>query len=83
MTENKMQNWRAVGITKDNTQHLLFVAPSYELIKKQYETAFYEILTDDEQIAIKDIQLERWQGLADKGKWMKQGSLHLPELIQK
>lgn len=83
MNEQKIQNWRAIAVSNDNMQHLIYVAYSYEQLKKQYTAAFYDVLTDDEQISIKDIKLERWQGLPDKGRWVVQDLLKIPEMYKK
>lgn len=79
----RIQNWRAIAVANNNIQHLIYIAGSYEQIKKQYANAFYEILTNEEQLSINNIKLERWQGLPDKGRWVQQDSLIVPESSRK
>lgn len=78
MTESRMQGWRALAIGKDGSEHLIFVGMSYEQVKKNYQAAFLNVLTDDEQDNIDRIQMQRWSGVPDSGKWISQDTARLP-----
>jgi hypothetical protein len=78
LTESKMQGWRAVAVAKDGSEHLIFVGMSFEQVKKNYSTAFFALLTEEEQNNIKLIQMQRWNGVPDSGKWVAQDALRMP-----
>lgn len=78
MTESRMQGWRALAIGKDGSEHLVFVGMSYEQVKKNYSESFLDILTDEEQDNISIIQIQRWNGVPDNGKWVSQDTARIP-----
>lgn len=78
LLEAKVQGWRALAINRNGGEHLLYVSSSADQVKKNYVATFYELLTQDEQNDIRRIVLERWYGVADSGKWLKQDFLKLP-----
>lgn len=78
MTESRMQGWRAVAVGNDGVEHLVFVGMSYEQVKKNYASAFLAILTPEEQSNIKHIQMQRWIGVADSGRWTSQEISRIP-----
>lgn len=60
-------------------EHLIFVGLSYEQVKRNYADAFFTILTDDEQADIRNLQMQRWIGVADSGKWVLQDEIRVPK----
>jgi hypothetical protein len=78
MTEERMQNWRAIGVSATGGEHLLYVGNSYEQVKRHYPSPYFSHLTEDERVSIKKIHLQKWSGIADSGKWVSQESLRLP-----
>lgn len=78
LTETRVQNWRALGINNEGGEHLIYLGTSSEQVKKGYVTAFYELLTSDEQANMRRLVLERWHGVADSGRWVKQDFLKMP-----
>ena len=81
MTESRLQGWRALAIGKDNKEHLIFVGMSYEQVKRNYSVSFAELLTEEEQMNIQTIQMQRWSGTADRGKWVSQDVIKIPEIL--
>jgi DNA polymerase/3'-5' exonuclease PolX len=77
-----MQGWRALAIGKDGKEHLLFVGMSYEQVKKNYALAFSDFLTEEEQSNIQTIQMQRWAGIPDRGKWVSQDIARIPEITK-
>lgn len=75
-----MNNWRAVGHTARGEQHLLYIGISAEQVKKNYSGPFYEVLTVEEQSAIRRVTLEKWNGKPDSGKWTINDNLRVPRV---
>jgi hypothetical protein len=73
-----MQGWRALGYGKSGAEYVLFVGMSYEKIRVNYTNSFTELLTMDEKYDIYNIDIQRWSGAADQGKWVTQGKLKIP-----
>jgi hypothetical protein len=77
-TESKLQGWRAVAVTDDGTEHLIFVGRSASHVRTSYVSAYFDVLDQQERSAIHEISLERWNGAADEGRWQKQTTLTVP-----
>lgn len=78
MTESRMQGWRALAIGKDGAEHLILLGMSYEQVKKGYSVAYFEVLTPEEQLNIARIEIQRWNGVPDSGKWASQDTARMP-----
>ena len=78
LTEAKPQGWRALAISDDRTERLLFVGRSSTQVRAGYVTAFLEVLDDEEREQTTSIQLQRWAGAPDAGKWLPQTTLAIP-----
>jgi hypothetical protein len=72
LVESRMQGWRALAVAHNGAQHLLYVGMSFEQVKKNYQNSFSNLLTDEEQLTIFQIQIQRWSGVPDSGKWVTQ-----------
>ena len=72
LSESRMQGWRALAVAHNGDQHLLYVGMSFEQVKKNYQNSFSNHLTDEEQLTIFQIQIQRWSGVPDSGKWITQ-----------
>jgi len=81
LQETKFQTWRAVAVAEGGVEHLLTLGTSSDQVKKNYSVPFFDLLTRDEQASIKRILLEKWYGVADCGKWVKQDFLSLPKFF--
>jgi hypothetical protein len=77
-TEAKLQCWRALAITGDGTEHLLYLGRSAGQVRAGYATAFVEMLDGSERRRIRHIALQRWNGAADEGQWAEQATLAIP-----
>lgn len=80
LTESKLQGWRALAVAEDRTEHLIYLGRSSQQVRNGYAVAYWEILDDEERSQIKHIALQRWEGAADEGRWLQQGTLALPAL---
>lgn len=75
-----MNNWRAVGHTGKNTEILLYFGISAEQVKKNYSGPFYDNLTVEEQMSIRRVTLEKWNGKPNSGKWVINDTLKVPRV---
>jgi hypothetical protein len=78
LTEAKPQGWRALAISEDRTERLLYLGRSSTQVRAGYVTAFYEVLDDEERESVINISLQRWTGAPDAGKWVQQTTLSIP-----
>jgi hypothetical protein len=78
LTEAKPQGWRALAVSEDRTERLLFLGRSSTQVRAGYVSAFFEVLDDEEREQTTSIQLQRWTGAPDAGKWVQQTTLALP-----
>ena len=78
LTESKLQGWRALAVTEDRTEHLIFLGRSSQQVRNGYAAAFLDLLDDEERAQIKHIALQRWEGAADEGRWLQQSTLPIP-----
>jgi hypothetical protein len=78
LNESKFQGWRALAITEDRTEHLIYLGRSSTQVRAGYAAAFWELLDEDERAQVKQIALQRWQGAPDEGKWLLQTTLAVP-----
>lgn len=77
---DNFQKWRAVAFTAQGVQHLLCLGSDTDEVKKLYKVSFFEYLLDEEQAAIKRIELQRWKGTTGKyGKWESKGHIPVPK----
>jgi hypothetical protein len=82
-TEAKPQGWRAVAVFDDGRgECLLYLGRSSTQVRAGYVEAFLELLDDEEREHITSIDLQRWHGAADAGRWMHQTSLKVPEPVR-
>ncbi len=78
LTEAKPQCWRAVAIFADEREALLYLGSSSPQIRSGYLRAFNEVLDEEEREQIVSIQLQRWHGAPDAGRWHEQCELVIP-----
>lgn len=77
--ESKPQGWRAVAVFKDERPNcLLFLGRSSTQVRAGYAEAYLEVLDEDERDAVEEVELQRWHGAADAGRWMLQTTLKVP-----
>ena len=76
LTEDCFQNWRAIAI--GNKEHLLCLGTCHSKVRTSYAESFIELLTQDEQQSIRKIVIQRWDGVADCGRWVHKGELPIP-----
>lgn len=81
LRETKFQTWRALALSEAGKEHLIVLGNSSEQVKRNYAQAFSEVLTVDEQSVICKISLEKWNGVADCGKWANQDFLKVPQPV--
>lgn len=77
-TEAKPQGWRAVAVFDDRPDQLLFLHRSSGQVRTGVQTAFFEVLDEEEREHVRTIALQRWHGAADAGRWMHQSYLPIP-----
>jgi hypothetical protein len=78
LTEAKPQCWRALAIFTDRSERLLYLGRSSEKVRAGYATAFFEVLDEEEREQVESIQLQRWNGAPDAGRWQVQADLARP-----
>jgi hypothetical protein len=83
LSEEKFQGWRALAIRSDGTEHLLHLGHSYDQVKSGYQESFLELLTEEEQSAVVKISIDRWNGIADIGTWVRQEAIGVPSILRK
>ena len=81
-TESKPQVWRAVVTYENRSEMLLFVGRSSEQVRANIESAFNDLLDDEEKEKAQSISLQRWHGAPDAGRWMHQTNLALPNKLK-
>jgi hypothetical protein len=77
-TEAKPQGWRAIAVSDDRGERLLFVGRSSTTVRNGFATAFSELLDEEERDHVRSISLQRWHGAPDAGHWVHQANLPLP-----
>lgn len=77
-----MNNWRAIGHSVKGEQHLIYIGASAEQVKKNFTGTFYDILTQEEQLLINKVTLEKWMGKANSGNWCLAESLRVPKVYK-
>jgi hypothetical protein len=77
-TESKPQGWRALAVTEDGTEHLIYLGRSSYQVRSGYTSAYMELLSDEERERVKSIALQRWNGAPDAGRWVQQTTLTIP-----
>lgn len=78
-TEAKPQGWRAVASFNDERPAaLLYLGRSSTQVRAGYVEAYLELLDDEERAQVASIELQRWHGAPDDGRWVLQTSLRIP-----
>src|SRR5947208_17024844 len=78
-TESKPQGWRAVAMFDDErAEALLYLGRSSTQVRAGYVEAFTEVLDEEEREHVTAIELQRWHGAPDDGRWVLQTQLKLP-----
>jgi hypothetical protein len=78
-TEAKPQGWRAVAVFDDErAECLLYLGRSSTQVRAGYAEAFVEVLDDEEREHVQSIDLQRWHGAPDAGRWLHQTNLKVP-----
>jgi hypothetical protein len=78
LTEAKPQCYRALAIFEDRSERLIYLGRSSSQVRQGYASAFVEVLDEEEQAQVQTIQLQRWNGAPDAGRWVQQSVLTLP-----
>ena len=78
-TESKPQGWRAVAVFEDDrADALLYLGRSSTQVRAGYVEAFLEVLDEDERESVKAVEMQKWQGAPDAGRWILQTALKVP-----
>jgi hypothetical protein len=78
-TESKPQGWRAVAFFDDErAEALLYLGRSSTQVRAGYVEAFLDVLDDEERAHVTSVELQRWHGAPDDGRWVLQSELKLP-----
>lgn len=77
-TEAKPQCWRAVVIFDDRPEMLLYLNRSSPQVRAGYRAAYLDLLDEEERAHVASIQMQRWQGAPDSGRWVQQSDLPVP-----
>ncbi len=79
-TEAKAQAWRALAVFEDGSECLLYVGRSTTQVRGGYGPAYSELLDPDEQVRVRHIALECWNGAPDRGRWVSKTNLTIPSV---
>lgn len=78
LKEPRAQRWRALYIAKNTQSGLLYLGMSFTQVMENYEDTFFSYLTEEEQNSVQRILLQKFIGLADKGRWETQKAISIP-----
>jgi hypothetical protein len=81
-TEAKAQCWRAVAIFQDGLEALILVGRSSTQVRSNYIESFMELFDEEEREQVQSIEMQRWHGAPDAGRWMQQSELKIPTPIK-
>ncbi|MCS7167240.1 MAG: hypothetical protein RMI91_09685 [Gemmatales bacterium] len=76
--ETKPQLWRALVVFNNGSEMLLYLGRSSAQVRAGYQSAFLELLDEEERARVQTIQMQRWHGTPDAGRWMTQSTLSIP-----
>lgn len=79
-TEAKPQCWRAVAVFDDRHDALIYLHRSSTQVRAGYRAAFFDVLDEEERSHVTAVNLQRWNGAPDAGRWVTQTALNLPTL---
>lgn len=83
LVEPKAQRWRAVIIFRDGTEALLYIGSNHAEVKSNYTEPWFELYDHEQHSRAKEIRLQKWNGLPDRGSWVDQKeNLPVPAPIQ-
>ena len=77
-TESKPQGWRAVAVFDDRGEQLIYLGRSSTQVRANLPDAFFDLLDDEEREHVKAVNLQRWHGAPDAGRWMHQSVMNIP-----
>src|SRR3954469_14192171 len=78
-TESKPQGWRAVALFDDErAEALVYLGRSSTQVRAGYAEADPQVLADEERAHVTAVELQRWHGPPDDGRWILQSQLKLP-----
>ena len=77
-TEAKFQGWRALAVFADGGEYLLYVGRSAPNVRAGYASACAELLDAEEHARLVRVNLQCWEGAADRGHWVLMGTLPVP-----
>jgi hypothetical protein len=77
-TEEKLQAWRALAILPGRGERLLYVGRSTSHVREGYAAALENVLDAEERRQVETIELQCWQGAADRGSWVQKAVLPMP-----
>jgi hypothetical protein len=78
LNETKPQVWRALVVFTDGSEMLLYLGRSSAQVRANYQSAFEELLDEEERSRVQTIQMQRWHGTPDAGHWLTQATLSIP-----
>jgi hypothetical protein len=82
-TEAKPQCWRAVAVFDDRPEQLIYLNRSSTQVRSNFREAYFDLLDDEEREHVTSIQIQRWHGAPDSGRWVAQNSLPAPQPMEK
>lgn len=83
--EMKFQRYRAVVVFKNTKEGHIVFGPSLAWVQENYDEAFLNLYgpdSDENQLAYcKEIQIQKWDGQADAGRWTLVKTFMVPQPI--
>ncbi|MCS7015144.1 MAG: hypothetical protein RMJ19_08650 [Gemmatales bacterium] len=76
--ETKPQLWRALVVFNNGSEMLLYLGRSSAQVRAGYQSAFLELLDEEDRLRVQTIQMQRWHGTPDAGRWITQSTLSIP-----
>jgi hypothetical protein len=81
LTETRLQNWRALAVFSDGAECLLCVGRSTDQVRAGYLAACAGVLDAEEVGRLRQVRLQRWEGTADRGRWITRQRLEVPAVV--
>ena len=85
LTENKAQRFRAVVIFKNEQVGLILFGPTPNYLETHYDTSFNQLYGPDSELdqtdKVKEIQLQKWDGISCAGEWKAMKAVPVPVAI--
>jgi hypothetical protein len=78
LQETKAQRWSAVAILKNGQEALICLGASSVDVRNIYAIPWFELFTEEVRREVTNIEMQKWMGAPDYGRWIPSGTLPIP-----